>query len=77
VRAFTQTQEVFDGDQTKAKTENHIHGDKAPKLQPGKRSPVNTEPHRLPHDDIGIGGRVIGKAAVKEVNNGQEQASKE
>lgn len=70
MRTFTQTQEIFDGDQTKAKTEDHVDGDKATELQPGKRGTIDTEPHGLPYDDIGIGGRVVGKAAMKKVYDG-------
>ena len=73
MRAFTQAQEIFDGDQSASQPKNYVDSDKAPESQPGKRGAIDAKPHCLPHDDIGISGRVIGKAAMKKVDDGQEQ----
>ena len=73
MRAFTQAQEIFDGDQSASQPKNDIDSDKASELKPGKRGAIDAKPHCLPHDDVGISRRVIGTAAMKKKDDGQEQ----
>lgn len=75
MRTFAQAQEIFDGDQTTRQPKDDIDGNETTQLQPGEGGAVYAKPHCLPHDDVGIGGRVIGKAAMKEIDNGKHGAS--
>lgn len=74
MRTFTQAQEIFDGDQTNGKPKNDIDGDKASELQPGEGGGIYAKPQGLPHNDVGFGGRVIGKATMEKINNGEQGA---
>ena len=66
--------EIFGGDEPACETENDVKCDKAPELQPGKRSAINPDPHGLADDDVGVGGRVFGKALMQIIHNGERGA---
>lgn len=70
--AFAQADKVFDGDQAERQPENDVDRDQPPQLKPGKCCAVNTKPQRLTNDDVAIGRRVIWKAAVKKIDERQE-----
>lgn len=76
MRFFAQADEVFDGDQSARKAEDHVDRDEASELKPGEGRAVHAEPQRLTYDDIRFGGNLIGKSFVKEVDDGQDGACK-
>jgi len=72
VRFFTQTDEVFDGDEPACQSEDDIDRDKASELQPGKGRSINTEPQRLTGDDVRLSGLFVGEASVQEIHDGED-----
>ena len=74
MRAFAQTYKIFDREQTASQPENHIDGDKASQLKPGEGGTVYSKPQCLAYDHVCIRGRVIWKAAMQKIYDGQKRA---
>lgn len=74
MRAFAQAEEIFDGEDAASQAEDHVDRDEATELKPCERCAVDAEPNCLTHDDIGFGGRVGGKAAMKKIDDGKKDA---
>ena len=71
MRAFAQADEVFDGNETARKAEDHVDCDKASELKPGESGAVHTEPHRLTDNDVRFSGDLIVETLVEEVDDGK------
>lgn len=73
MRSFAQAREIFKGSQAAGQSQHHVDRYKPSQLQPGKRGAIDAEPHRLPHNDIGFGRFVTGKASMQEIDDRQHR----
>ena len=73
---FANADEIFGGDESACETEDHIKRDEPPKLQPGKCGAVDSHPHGLTDEHVGIGGRVGWEALMQIKDDGKRGAGK-
>lgn len=69
MRAFAQAEEVFDGEDAARQAEDNVDRNEAAELKPRESRAVDAKPHRLTHDDVGFGGRLARKAAMKKIDD--------
>jgi len=74
VRALAHTDKIFDGNETNGKTENDVDRDETSELKPGEGCAIDAEPQRLARDHVGVGRRLIGKAAMKKIHDWEKRA---